>query len=396
MTAQRLTAPALFGAPMSVAGTIDPDRATVHAVEDVLGRYLRQRLTEATELDSAFGAELAADVVSFAMASGKRLRACLTWWAWRAAGGLPDDPRAAAVLRIAAAWELLQVCALVHDDIMDDAHVRRGRPAVHIGHAERHRREHRAGDAAEHGRSMAILAGDLALVWADDLFAESRLGGLARARAAGVWRAVRTEMVAGQHLDLYAQAVADRSLSTALRVTHVKSALYSVDRPMQLGAVVATSDRLRIDTLRAVGRQAGMAFQLHDDLLDVFGDTRHTGKPSGTDLRAGKSTYLVGVALEQADRRGAGAAGRLLRESLGDARMSPGRLRRLREVLVDLGARAAVEKRIEGLVGSALARLEEGDFDTEATERLSSLLLRAAGREPSEGPDPVRPGTEAR
>jgi len=386
MTVRRPTAPALFAAPVSASGTIDPDRSTARAVEDVLGRHLRRRLTEAAELDSAFCDELASDVASFAMVGGKRLRACLTWWAWRAAGGRLDDPVAAAVLRVAAAWELLQVCALVHDDIMDDAPVRRGRSAMHVGHAERHLRERRAGDAAGHGRSLAILAGDLALVWADDLFAESGLDGPAGTRAGGVWRAVRTEMVAGQHLDLYAQAAADRSLSTALRVTHVKSALYSVDRPMHMGAVVATTDVRRVETLRAVGRQVGMAFQLHDDLLDAFGETGHTGKPSGTDLRAGKSTYLIGVALERADRRGAGAAGRLLRECLGDALMSPGRLRQVREVLVDLGARAAVEERIDALVGSALARLADGDLDTGAARRLSSLLLGAVGRRSTGAP----------
>jgi len=393
MTAQRLAQPARFGAPAPVAAPIDPDRATAAAVEDVLGRHLRRRLTEAAELDSVFGAELAADVVSFALAGGKRLRACLTWWAWRAAGGRADDSRAIAVLRTGAAWELLQACALVHDDIMDDAHMRRGRSAVHVGHAERHRRESRAGDAAEYGRSLAILAGDLALVWADDLFAESRPTGPAGTRAGRVWRSVRTEMIAGQHLDLHAQATADRSLSTARRVTHVKSALYSMERPMQMGAVMATTDRRRVDTLRAVGRQAGEAFQLHDDLLDAFGDTEHTGKPSGTDLRAGKSTYLIGVALEQADRTGAGAAARLLRENLGDALMSPARLGQLREALVELGARAAVEERIDVLVGSALAHLSEGDFDAGPAERLSSLLLGAVGRESADGPARVSPET---
>ncbi|MYV98774.1 polyprenyl synthetase family protein [Streptomyces sp. SID3343] len=379
---------------MSLSGSVDPDGDTVHAVEEVLGRYLRQRLDEAATLGEVFAAELAADVVSFAMTGGKRLRACLTWWAWRTAGGRSDDPRSAAVLRIAAAWELLQVCALVHDDIMDDAPVRRGRSAVHVGHAERHRRERRAGDADGHGRSMAILAGDLALVWADDLFAESRLGEPDRSRAAQVWRAVRTEMVAGQHLDLYAQAAGDHSPATALRVAHGKSALYSVDRPMQLGAVVATADTRRIETLRAVGRQAGVAFQLHDDLLDAFGDPEHTGKPGGNDLRAGKSTYLLGVALERADRRGDGAASRLLRESLG-VTLSPRRFRQVREVLVDLGARAAVEQRIDELVGSAFERLADADVDADAADRLRSLLRRAAGREPYDDPDLVCPGSGA-
>jgi geranylgeranyl diphosphate synthase type I len=319
------------------------------------------------------------------MRGGKRLRACLLWWGWRAVGGADRGPQVRAVLSAAGALELLQTCALVHDDIMDESPLRRGRPAVHMRYAREHERCGLSGDAGRYGRSMAILAGDLALAWADDLFEQAAWDEATGRRVRPIWRAMRTEMVAGQHLDLYAQAAGDRMAATALRIAYLKSALYSVERPLQLGAAAATAETSRITALRAVGRPAGLAFQLRDDLSDVFGDPADTGKPTGSDVREGKSSYLISLALIAADRRADQDAARLLRASLGDGALPEERLEHLREVLVGLGVRAAVERRIERLTGVALGRLAQADFEPVAERRLRALLSRVAGLEAAAG-----------
>ncbi|GAA2446670.1 polyprenyl synthetase family protein [Streptomyces macrosporus] len=362
-------------------------------VEEVLRRYVAERCEEAEGVDDVFRAELAAAVSTFALRGGKRMRASFLWWGWRAAGGAPHDEDAATALRIAAALELLQTCALIHDDVMDDSALRRGHPALHVDFAHRHRRDGMLGNPERYGTSVATLAGDLALAWADDLFAEALPDGPARRRAQGPWRAMRTEMVAGQFLDLHTQATGRPSAATALRVAYLKSALYTVERPLHLGAVLKGADDELVGALRFAGHNAGLAFQLRDDLLGVFGDPRRTGKPAGDDVRQGKTTYLVALALARAEALGDEEARAVLRESLGDPTLTPERLARFRDVLTRLGVRAAVEERIERLGEIAVRRLYRVCDDPVVARRLTAMVRAAAGTDGEAFP---APGTEAR
>lgn len=382
--------PATPAAPPAPAGpAVDPEESIPGRVEDVLTRYLDQRCHEASAMEDIFGRELAAALRRFVLGGGKRLRSSFLWWGWRAfaSPAPPDEDRgAAAALQIAGALELLQACALIHDDVMDGANLRRGRTALHADFAQRHTLAGMLGCPASHGTSLAILAGDLALAWADDMFAETLLDPADRARVRKGWRAMRTEMVAGQFLDLHAQATGSASAATALRIAHLKSALYTVERPLALGAELAGAGQESIRALRAAGRCAGLAFQLRDDLLGVFGDPGHTGKPVGDDVREGKITYLVALALSLAVGRGDAAARGVLRAGLGERQLSAAQLTRFTEVLTELGARAAVEQRIRRLAGRAVRHLSGAGVDADAVGPLTALILRAAGT--PDGPEP--------
>ncbi len=373
--------------PEETRGGDRDDREVRLRVEETLRHHVAERCEEAEGVDDVFRAQLAAAVSTFALRGGKRMRAAFLWWGWRAAGGDPDGRDAPAVLRIAAALELLQTCALIHDDVMDDSALRRGRPALHVDFAHRHRQDGMLGDPGTYGRSVATLAGDLALAWADDLFAESLPDGPARRGAQGVWRAMRTEMVAGQFLDLHTQATGRPSAATALRVAYLKSALYTVERPLHLGAVLGGADDELVGGLRFVGHNAGLAFQLRDDLLGVFGDPRRTGKPAGDDVRQGKTTYLVALALARAEALGDEEARAVLRRSLGDRTLTPERLARFRDVLIDLGVRAAVEERIERLGEIAVRRLRRVCDDPLVARRLAAMVRAATGTDGGTGTD---------
>ncbi|MEC3998065.1 polyprenyl synthetase family protein [Actinacidiphila sp. DG2A-62] len=413
------------------AGDRDPTSAVAHTLREVLDR----RVAEASALDKVVADDLARGLADFALSGGSRRRAALVWWGWRACGGgaaadgrdegarerpvegpEAPDPGAAtpemgaagaeapearaddsgpadgarpgprAVLRVAAALELIQCCALIHDDVMDGSPTRRGRPAVHVALAGRLGGRPPSGPdgAAAFGRSAAVLAGDLALAWADDLLAETALPEPVRGEVQAVWRAMRTEMVAGQYLDLLGQAAGPGGRDPgepdgALRTAVLKSGLYSVERPLSLGAALAgAAPRVR-RALGAAGRSAGLAFQLRDDLLGVFGDPRVTGKPSGDDIRTGKATHLVAVARERARRAGDRESLGVLDEALGDGGLSPAGLERVREVLVATGARAAVEAHIGRLAAACTAALEAAPLEPAARARLLSVLRAAAG-----------------
>ncbi|MEV5595243.1 polyprenyl synthetase family protein [Streptomyces sp. NPDC052496] len=369
------------------ARTVDADVAG--AIGRMLDAVLGARLAEAAAADALFTRDIAERVVRFTLGGGKRLRGRFVWWGLRVCGG--GGEAADAALRLAAALELLQTCALVHDDVMDGSELRRGRPALHAEVRRQYGRHAGAGrpapSAETFGRSAAILAGDLALAWADDTVLDTRFPAHARSAVHALWRTLRTELVAGQYLDLYGQVTASRSPARAVRTARLKSARYSVERPLLLGAALAGADDRAAGALRSAGRCAGLAFQLRDDLLGVFGDPRETGKPSGDDIREGKPTYLSAVARARARAAGDDGALGVLDASLGDPDLSPAAVDRVRDVFVSTGARAALEDKAALLADRSVAHLADmRTADPAALRHLHELLRATAGCRPRGAP----------
>jgi geranylgeranyl diphosphate synthase, type I len=303
---------------------------------------------------------------------GKRMRPAFCYWGWRGAGGADGE----AIITAASALELLQACALIHDDVMDGSDTRRGLPAVHRRFAGTHRSSGWAGSADRFGEGAAILLGDLCLAWADEALFASGLSPETLLRAKPVLDIMRTELMSGQYLDLLEQASGVGSTDRVMRVVRYKAAKYTVERPLHLGAVLAGAPPRLLDTYSAYGLPLGEAFQLRDDVLGVFGDPGITGKPAGDDLREGKHTVLVTTALERATPVQAA----LLRRSLGDPRLDDAGVDALREVIVDTGALSSVERVISDLTGRALAALDGSSVADPARAVLSELAVAATTR----------------
>ncbi|WP_433714718.1 polyprenyl synthetase family protein [Nocardia sp. CA-084685] len=349
----------------------------VAAVEDALKAFFQTRRPIVEPLGPVF--IQAADALElFVLRGGKRTRPAFAWTGWLGAGGDPTGPHAAAVLNACAALELVQACALVHDDIIDSSRTRRRFPTVHVDFEQRHRDHGWAGDAAHFGTSVAILVGDLALAWADDLVHAAGLDAAALGRFASVWALMRTEVLGGQLLDIHGESAGDESVAAALRINRYKTAAYTVERPLHLGAALADADPELIEAYRTFGTDIGIAFQLRDDLLGVFGDPAVTGKPSGDDLREGKRTVLVAEALQRADAI-APAAADLLRTSIGTD-LTADQVERLRAVITELGAVDEVERRITDLTEQGLAALASSAATPDAKERLRAMALAATSR----------------
>ncbi|MFD4638083.1 polyprenyl synthetase family protein [Lentzea sp. NPDC058436] len=356
---------------MSLLTSVDARPSQVDDFRVLLDEALHDFLRTRQDL----APELTAELRELILAGGKRIRPTFAWWGWRAGGGAPPVD---AVVRALVALELLQCCALVHDDVMDRSATRRGKPSVHESFAARHRRERWAGSARQYGDSAAVLVGDLALAWADDALVTAGLPGDALTRAWAPWQAMRTEMIMGQHLDLLGVARREESLEAAVRVAALKTAAYTVERPLHLGAALAGADDDVVDSLRAYGHDIGVAFQLRDDLMGVFGDTSLTGKPVGEDLREGKRTPLMAIAFSRAQDKP--AAQRLLRRCLESGSVSDRTVSDVAALLVDLGAVAAVEQHIERLAASGVAALERAAIDDDARHELVRLAGRAVAR----------------
>jgi geranylgeranyl diphosphate synthase type I len=309
------------------------------------------------------------DALQDFVTGGKRMRPAFCVWGHLGAGGTDRDE----VIVAAASLELFQACAIIHDDVMDASDTRRGKPAVHRAFAAMHRGEGWYGDPDAFGAGAAILLGDLALAWADEMLVAS---GLATPAVLEVFSDMRADVMGGQYLDLLEQVRGTGTVASALRVARYKAAKYTVERPLHLGAALAGAGPDVYAAYSAYGVPLGEAFQLRDDVLGVFGDPSVTGKPAGDDLREGKRTALVAMALETATP----AQTALVRRHLGDPHLDAGGVAALREVLLDTGAVDRVEQLIATRTAQALAALDRAALSGDAPEVLRELAVAATTR----------------
>jgi geranylgeranyl diphosphate synthase type I len=311
---------------------------------------------------------------SYVMSGGKRLRPAFCYWAFVGAGGAVDDP---AVVDAGAALEMLHTAALVHDDVIDGSDRRHGAETVHVQQAGHHRACAWRGSPDRFGAGAAIVLGDLALVYSGRLLAD------APAAAISVFDEMRLEVNVGQYLDILgaAQGVdlpGEAAVKRARRICRYKTAKYTVERPLHLGAALASPGSLAqlAGPLSRFGLPLGEAFQLRDDLLGVFGDTAVTGKPVGDDLREGKPTLLASLAATRAT----GAAARLIADRFGAPDLSDAEITELQHIIEATGARDEVEEAIGMLLETALNALALLPLQADAVSALGEIGAFVAGR----------------
>lgn len=341
-------------------------------LDDVVARHSRQVDLVSIEIAPVI------ETISDFLQGGKRLRPAFCYWGWRGAGGPDEGEEGESLIRACSSLELLQLAAIVHDDLMDDSPYRRGLPTVHRRFAALHRGAGWGGSADRFGRAAAVLIGDLCLCWSDELYTSSGLPFDALSRGRPVFDSMRTELMAGQYLDLMEQMRVDLEGSAAERVsliTRFKSARYTVEHPLLLGGFLADASA---DLLRVYSEYAaplGEAFQLVDDVLSAFGGPAQTGKREGDDFREGKRTLLVALAYDSATP----AEKFALRKNLGDSNMDASQLTALRQVIVDTGALSKVRSRIQVLLAQASEALDDDALGEPTRSILRALVAKTAG-----------------
>ncbi|MEU4471498.1 polyprenyl synthetase family protein [Micromonospora sp. NPDC023888] len=343
----------------------------VTAVDETLTTFLAAEVDSLAEIDTSMGA-FAASAREAVLVGGKRIRPTFAYWGWRGAvGGAEALPP---VLPALAALELLHTFALVHDDVMDASTTRRGRPTAHVALAAQHIQAGHRGDPGRFGDAVAVLIGDLCMVWADQLLAQATVPPARLFDVRRCYDQMRVETVAGQYLDVLGENdPANWSVDRALRVARYKTASYTVQRPLLFGACLAgvPADDPLVSAYTRYGLAVGEAFQLRDDLLGVYGDPAATGKPAGDDLRTGKPTTLLMLARELATPAQLRALER--------ARDEP--VEGLAELVAETGAVARVERMIAERVSEALAALDAAPVDRTARTALTGLTTAATNRQ---------------
>ncbi|MBP2579984.1 geranylgeranyl diphosphate synthase type I [Streptomyces sp. PvR006] len=335
-------------------------------VDEVLHRFVADEADLLAAVDPALGP--VAEQLEASVSVGKRLRAAFCYWGWRAA----RQPDSDALVRAAASMELVHAAAVVHDDLIDDSPLRHGRPTAHVALGSAVRHHPRAADAA---RSLAMLVGDLLMSLAGQLFATSGLPAAYLGRARPLWAALARDLVAGECLEILHTGVTPDT-TASLKVIRYKTAKYTVEQPLLIGGALAgAGDRLRAG-YSAYGLPLGEAFQLRDDLLGLFGDTRHTGKANADDVRGHRPTALLAETWRIAgteEREG-------LRAVLGRPDLDEDGLDAVRGVMRRLKAPDRVENMIAARVEEALGALHELDVPAPAAHALTGLAHAAAVR----------------
>lgn len=301
--------------------------------------------------------------VEASVSKGKRLRPkfCLTgWWA---SGQTRNDER---VTSACAALELLHTFALVHDDIMDASDCRRGMPSLHRRMASMHRAASWRGNSAQYGNSVAILAGDLLLGWSHELLDTCSLPPAALAAARKALFAGYHELVIGQYLDIVGQA-SDLSAASISEVNRLKTAKYTVELPLRIGAILGGGNESLLTALSSYALPLGQAFQLRDDVLGLFGNPHILGKPIGEDLRRGNSTFIVACALQRATR----AQRAIINAAFGNPHIDEKALHSVLDIVIETGALATVE----ACIAEFAAQARTAAHEVPANIDLQNLLL---------------------
>ena len=339
-------------------------------VERRLSDFLDDRCRELTDV----GPDLQpiARAVRELARGGKRLRATFCYWGWQGAGAAGTD----AAVDGAAALELFHLAALVHDDLMDHSDTRRGASTAHQSFARMHDTDRLDGDPADFGTGAALLIGDLCLAWSDELLAGAPLDPVRRPPVRRVYDLMRSQVIAGQYLDMLEQARPGTREDASRIVLTFKSAKYTVEHPLLMGGALAGASDDVAAAYTGFGIPVGEAFQLRDDVLGVFGDPARTGKPVGDDLREGKKTLLVLAGLDRADDEQRDQ----LERHLGDRRMTDDQVQALQRILVDTGALDDVERQITDLTHRGVDAIRDGTVPDRVASGLADLAHHIAGR----------------
>ncbi len=366
-------------------------KVLLELVQRQLDEFCASRKNEFLAISPDLG--ILVDYTQDLLAGGKRFRALFCYWAWVAcldAASFGQDhaqrtKSAEAMVGISAALEMFHGAALVHDDLLDQSDTRRGVPAIHKRFEYMHDNSGWAGSPERFGQAGSVLVGDLMLAWSSELFGNALLKSPStqiESACRDEFSKMRVEVMAGQYLDVLEENAAptrdvEGGVGRANRVILYKTAKYSIEAPLLIGAAFAGADPATLRGLSAFGIPLGMAFQLRDDILGVFGDSSITGKPTGDDLREGKRTVLVALTREALMP----SVGKIFDELLSSRKLEDEQIAFLQQTIKGSGALSKTEQMIEELANESLSALDMLEIDPTAKLQLRELAMRVINRQ---------------
>ena len=300
----------------------------VKKVGPILQDFFSKKITEARKI-SPICVDMLKKYQKY-MEGGKKARGGLVVLGYKCAGG--KDERA--IIEVSIAVEIVHSFLLMHDDVMDQDVVRRGRPAMHRQYAQLHRKRYKKGDPEHYGLSMAIDVGDTGPFLAYEILVKSSFSKKRILEAISHLNGVYLDTAYGQALDVTLEHCEKVSPGEVLLIFRLKTARYSVSGPSQLGAILAGASPDYLNLLEKYGEPVGIAFQIQDDILGTFGNEKTLGKAVDRDIKEGKNTLLIVKALEWANRK----QRKFLKEHYGKEDLSQSEAEKIKKIIRDTGA----------------------------------------------------------
>ncbi|MFA6973404.1 MAG: polyprenyl synthetase family protein [Parcubacteria group bacterium] len=327
-------------------------------------KYLDRIIKETAKRDAVM-AESIKYVKKLVMAGGKRLRPAFMYFGYLASGGKEKEK----MLRAAVSMELIHIFLLIHDDIMDRDDTRHGIDAVHVRYENLGKKLFKNKDFEHFGNSMAIIIGDMVGALGNQIIFESQFKPERIMQALAKLQTIVSLTVIGQSQDIYIEYRGKATEKDILKMYENKTAKYTVEGPLHLGAILGGAKEEIIKGLSQYAIPLGTAFQIQDDLLGIFGSEQKLGKKVGADIIEGKQTLLVARAKAKADR----TQRKILDALLGKTDLSKDDIEKFQDIMQATGAYEYAKKLSHGLVLRAKQELEKVQISKEAKDFLNDI-----------------------
>ncbi len=338
-----------------------------------LAVYFDQREKDARKVNP-IAVQALRNIRDLVLAGGKRMRAAFMYWGYKAAGGREDEK----IIEASMSIELTHIFLLIHDDIVDLDDFRHGVPTMHKRYEKIARRYWRKKkDPAHFGNSMAMIVGDMAAAAGNEIIFNSKFPPEHVLKALTKLQHIVRDTVSGEMMDIILRLKEKATEKEILAVHESKTAKYSIEGPLHLGALLAGADARLLDALSAYAVPTGIAFQIQDDILGVFGDEKKLGKPVCSDLREGIQTLLTLKAQDLGNSR----QRKIVRSLMGKKDASAKEIRQFQDIVRDTGSLDYSRKLSARLAEKGKAAIQNSEVNEEVKEFLTGIADFIVSRE---------------
>lgn len=333
------------------------------AVEKELTIFFNKKLAESEKI-SPESKQIVELLKDYSLRGGKRIRAALVYYGYKCF----SNKNIKEIIKASAAMELIQSYLLVHDDIIDRDDLRRNGPTIHKSYKDIFKKIYPSSDSVHLGNSMAILAGDLASSFANELINDIDIKEKYKAKASKKMNKVVKTVIFGELLDIIS-ALRPVTKIEIEKIHRFKTASYTIEGPLHIGALLAGAKNKDLKVLSGYAVPLGEAFQLQDDILGLYGNEKQLGKPIGSDLREGKYTLLILKALEKATK----LQKEKIKKALGSQKLTKKQLDGIRKIVKQTGSLKYSQYLVQKLVSQSKKSIKGSRFNKEAKQFLLEL-----------------------
>nr|CBH37355.1 putative geranylgeranyl pyrophosphate synthetase (GGPP synthetase) (GGPS) [Includes: Dimethylallyltranstransferase; Geranyltranstransferase; Farnesyltranstransferase ] [uncultured archaeon] len=333
-------------------------------INERLGWFFDEKIEEASKI-SDYTQEVVVNIKEYTLRGGKRLRPIFLIYGYKC---ITED-NIDAIIEASISIELMQSYLLIHDDIMDEDELRRGKPTFHIEYENICATLFGDDDTRKFGENIAILAGDLLEAYGIDVLTNSRFKEEYITRALQKYAEIVKNVGYGQILDIMSEKKKDITEAEILRIHKLKTASYTIENPLQIGAILAGAVEADLAVMSNYGLPLGLAFQIQDDILGLFGTEEKIGKPVGSDIQEGKKTLLILHALSNCSEKEKG----IITSALGNADVTMAEIDTIREIVRETGSLDYSKRLVGEKIEEAIHAIERSNFRAEAKEFLVKI-----------------------